>query len=540
MYSAGLNSPTGEGETELLGNLSLVGVKGTFCAILSDRELTLERSDGKGLRLSLAAVNRTRHLTIPFLPNGLLPLGLIAVLLGISTISFPYGLIPISLGFLAISLNIFSRYPIISIDTNSGDRHLIAGSESTLLRLATMISRLVHGSSMDEARIGLENLEKEMPIFPAFTYAGGNFNKPNNKLLTKNASINKDIPESYSEVEVNTIQASMPFDSWNENSEPEKANIQNISLDSSLLGENSQKSAYESAWNTPPPPWYKEKQNISENNINLVSSNNKGENRMDSLLSEAAGQLDMFGEGLDMFGDGGLFGQNTDNPDDDICYTDDIENTHKIENSAIQISSSQMMKKAYENYGHPESEYHRPHELPQPSDEAVREECKAGIVQEARAKQEIKGKKKELKYSYDSTNLDSYPSLKKYANKKSNHLLTIKNNQNSISSTLLNKLLRPSSFSFKKPNVSRSSESRFQTSQRLRLRSDQEHQSNTRFRSRRINENVENNDAMKIIESIISSISDDNEYEKKLTYKNMRKTNSISENNKLLGIRKLG
>ena len=45
---------------------------------------------------------------------------------------------------------------------------------------------------------------------------------------------------------------------------------------------------------------------------------------------------------------------------------------------------------------------------------------------------------------------------------------------------------------------------------------------------------------MKIIESIISSISDDNEYEKKLTYKNMRKTNSISENNKLLGIRKLG
>ena len=26
------------------------------------------------------------------------------------------------------------------------------------------------------------------------------------------------------------------------------------------------KSAYESAWNTPPPPWYKEKEKISEDN----------------------------------------------------------------------------------------------------------------------------------------------------------------------------------------------------------------------------------------------------------------------------------
>ena len=192
MYSAGLNSPTGEGKTELLGNLSLVGVKGAFCAILSDRELTLERSDGKGLRLSLAAVNRTRHLTIPLLPNGLVPLGIISIILGLTTISFPYGLIPISLGFLAISLNIFSRYPIISIDTNSGDRHLIAGSESSLLRLATMISRLIHGSSMDEARIGLENLEKEMPIFPAFAHAGGVFTQHSSKLLMNNKTTELD------------------------------------------------------------------------------------------------------------------------------------------------------------------------------------------------------------------------------------------------------------------------------------------------------------------------------------------------------------
>ncbi len=537
MYSAGLNSPTGEGETELLGNLSLVGVKGSFCAILSDRELTLERSDGKGLRLSLAAVNRTRHLTIPFLPNGLVPLGIISIILGLSTISFPYGLIPITLGFLAISLNIFSRYPIISIDTNSGDRHLIAGSEGSLLRLATMISRLIHGSSMNEARVGLENLEKEMPIFPAFTHAGGNFTKHSNKLLMNNNAL----PEQSTDIRKNTIQKSLSFDQMNENLDAEEVNFKSTSVVDALLDEKiSPKSAYESAWNTPPPPWYKEKQRISENNENLNLSIEKKENRMDSVLSEAAGQLEMFGEGLDMFGQGGLFDQSIDSHNDDIFPTKDIENKHNIENNPIQISSSQMMKKAYETYGSPEFEYQRTYELPRPNEEAVREECKSGIVQEARAKQEIRGRNKELQYSYESTNLDSYPSLKKYANKGNNQFFTIKNNPNSISSSLLNRLFRPSAISVKKTQPHIHSDNRFQTSQHLRLRSDQEHQSSTVFRSRRTNKKNENDDAMKIIDSIVSRVSNDEKIEKRLSFKNMRKTTNSSENNILTGIRKLG
>ncbi|MBK64866.1 MAG: hypothetical protein CMB47_05025 [Euryarchaeota archaeon] len=537
MYSAGLNSPTGEGETELLGNLSLVGVKGSFCAILSDRELTLERSDGKGLRLSLAAVNRTRHLTIPLLPNGLVPIGIIAIILGLSTISFPYGLIPISLGFLAISFNIFSRYPIISIDTNSGDRHLIAGSEGSLLRLATMISRLIHGSSMVEARIGLENLEKEMPIFPAFTHAGGNFTKHSNKLLMNN---NK-IPEFSSDIRENTIQKSYSLNNTDENLEREEVNFNGIPVDDTLSDEKiSPKSAYESAWNTPPPPWYKEKQRTHENNEDLTLSIDKNENRMDSVLSEAAGQLEMFGEGLDMFGQGGLFDQSLDSHNGDTFPTKDIENKHNVENKPIQISSSQMMKKAYETYGSPDFEYERSYELPRPNEEAVREECKTGIVQEARAKQEIKGRNRELQYSYESTNLDSYPSLKKYANQGNNHFFTIKNNPNSISSSLLNRLFRPSSISFKKTQSDSPSDNRFQTSQHLRLRSDQEHQSSTISRSRRRNKNIENDDAMKIIDMIVSGVSNDEKNQRRLNFKNMRKTTNSSENNKLLGIRKLG
>jgi len=535
MYSAGLNSPTGEGETELLGNLSLVGVKGAFCAILSDRELTLERSDGKGLRLSLAAVHRTRHLTIPFLPNGLVPLGLISIILGISTISFPYGLIPISFGFLAISLNIFSRHPIISIDTNSGDRHLIAGSEGSLLRLATMISRLIHGSSMEEARRGLENLEKEIPLFPSFTSAGGNLSKNENKLLM----FNDKKPELQSHMIDSKIQKSLTSDYVNLNTE--EVNGGNISLDNMKLEESiSKKSAYEGAWNTPPPPWYKEKQKISENSQDSFLSNDANETRMDSVLSEAAGQLDMFGGGLDMFGEGGLFDQDMEKGNENIFPNTNVENLKESENTLSQISSLQMMKKAYEDYGHPDSDYKSSFELPQPNENAVREECRSGIVQEARAKQEIKGSSKELNYSYESTNLDSYPSLKKYANKGNNRILPSKNKQKSISLVLLNKLLRPSNISMKKQKLNHSSNNRFQTSQHLRLRSDQEHQSNVYSRYRKTNKNIENDDAMDVINSIVSRVSNEDEPGKKLSFKHMRQTTSPSEGNNLPGIRKLG
>jgi hypothetical protein len=45
---------------------------------------------------------------------------------------------------------------------------------------------------------------------------------------------------------------------------------------------------------------------------------------------------------------------------------------------------------------------------------------------------------------------------------------------------------------------------------------------------------------MKIIDSIVSRVSNDDKNQRKLTFKNMRKTTNTSENDKLLGIRKLG
>ena len=198
-----------------------------------------------------------------------------------------------------------------------------------------------------------------------------------------------------------------------------------------------------------------------------------------------------------------------------------------------------MMKQAYETYGHPISNYQKSSNLPQPTEIAVREECKTSIVKEARAKQEIRNNDNELNYSYESTNLDSYPSLKK-AFKGNNKNISLKNKSTSISSVLMNKLLRPSNVPIKNKNINNSKDNRFQTSQFLRLRSDQDHQSNINSRALRSKKNNENSDAMQVINSIVTRVSDDIPSRRKFSFKQMKKTSSGVEVNKLPGIRKLG
>ncbi len=65
MYSAGLTPGQDEERSELFGNLSLVGSGGKFVAVLTRRQLTLERYDGHGIRLSLGSISRMRHMKVP-------------------------------------------------------------------------------------------------------------------------------------------------------------------------------------------------------------------------------------------------------------------------------------------------------------------------------------------------------------------------------------------------------------------------------------------------------------------------------------------
>ena len=292
MGLAGPIGPTKKREAELIGDLYLVGARGKFCAVITERQLTIERFDGKGVRLDLAAIERMRHLKIPMLPSGTVLLGLISIYLGFTTIFPPMNWVAIGLGALVIISNIMSRYSILAIETGSGDRHLVSGSESSLLKLCLIVDRLRHGSDMQDAVLGLENLDSEVPTFPALRDVTGQFEKAPVAALPMttrengfaNGELNAD-----SIVGFGTQQdigksggqkiAGVPEPEFNGTSEV-------IATDSEPLKQN----AYERAWGVQEAPtWYKEK-----------DSESTSPSRIDSAFSDAA-------EGLDMFSPGGIF-----------------------------------------------------------------------------------------------------------------------------------------------------------------------------------------------------------------------------------------
>ena len=65
------------------------------------------------------------------------------------------------------------RSSVLVIEDGDKSRHMIGGREGSLMRLCLMTDRLRRGSSIEDARSGLEKIENEVPMFPAFQDAGG-------------------------------------------------------------------------------------------------------------------------------------------------------------------------------------------------------------------------------------------------------------------------------------------------------------------------------------------------------------------------------
>ena len=102
MYSVGLTPDQDEERSELFGNLSLVGSGGKFVAVLTRRQLTLERFDGHGVRLSLGSISRMRHMKVPLFPAGAVPLSLMAIYLGLKVLLPPFALVATAAGSLTM------------------------------------------------------------------------------------------------------------------------------------------------------------------------------------------------------------------------------------------------------------------------------------------------------------------------------------------------------------------------------------------------------------------------------------------------------
>ena len=544
MGLAGPMGPTEKRRSELVGGLYLVGARGKFCALITERQLTIERFDGKGVRLDLSAIDRMRHLKIPMLPSGSILLGLIAIYLGITTIVAPISWLAVGTGASIILANLVSRYSILAIETGSGDRHLISGSESNLLKLCLIVDRVRHGSPIEEALLGLENLESEVPVFPSISDASGQLGQQSRVSLPEYfpqmslAQERKEDLQPETGFVMDEKSDSLGFPSIGGFSEPGEVGEYEIreAIDTHGPGSSTKQNAYERAWGvTEAPNWYQEKEEakISDNRINTA-------------FSDAA-------KDLDMFAPGGLFDSeaSTETVGNEMGLFDFDRDVVAVEEVDKPQSSAQMIKRAHEEFGAP-SEPYSGGLLPPPTDEAVREECRAGVVRQARARQELRNQRySEL--GIQATNLEDYPALNKLASTMSGTGAAKSIRRRGASGGWLARLLSPSSSLDGRESSNRTSSEieteRFQTSQHMRLRSDQDHQSELTSRIRTLrNTNIGSSTAKDKLDSIVRNLSGERNENRfivdgpndSLKFSQLKPTSSRDDPNPLPGLRRLG
>ena len=544
MGLAGPMGPTEKRHSELVGGLYLVGARGKFCALITERQLTIERFDGKGVRLDLSAIERMRHLKIPMLPSGSILLGLIAIYLGITTIVAPMSWLAVGTGASIILANVVSRYSILAIETGSGDRHLVSGRESTLLKLCLIVDRIRHGSPIEEALLGLENLESEVPVFPSIRDATGQLGQESIVSLPEYFP-----PVNFSQERKEDLQVEtrldreeraefFDFPSMGDFSKPKEVDDFEIgeSIRPDVPVSSTKQNAYERAWGvTEAPNWYKEKE-----------KDRVSDSRIDTAFSDAA-------KGLDMFAPGGLFDSEvtTESVGNDMGLFDFDQDVISVEEEDRVRSSSQMIKRAHEEFGAP-SEPYSGALLPPPTDEAVRQECRAGVVRQARARQELRNQgSSEL--AIQAANLEDYPALNKLASTMSGTRATNSNRSSGASGGWLSRLLSPSSSLDRRGSGKRASSEieteRFQTSQHMRLRSDQDHQAELTSRIRAMrNTNIGTSTAKDKLDSIVRNLSGERNEQAimidgpndSLKFSQLKPTSSKDDPNPLPGLRRLG
>ena len=558
MYSVGLTPDRDEEKSELFGNLSLVGSGGRFVAVLTKRQLTLERFDGHGIRLSLASISRMRHMKVPLFPSGTVPLGLLAIYLGTSVLMPPYAMVAMAGGSLTLLGYVLSRTSVLAVETEAGDRHIISGSEGVLLRLCLMVDRVRHGSTIEEARMGLEHIDAELPAYPAFTDAGGGLPEPKGLLeLPEEESFLATVPEPESHftgfsaptppsTTAPAAASTEPIFPW----ESEVVAADTVpTYEPPSVPQEEARSAYERAWGREEAPqWYEEKPAGS---------------RIDSALGEAA-------VGMDLFGEGGIFDAEppasysppttppptTSHPASETGVGSYINAAGPPVVEARQPTSSQMIRRAQGRFG--ETGPYTGPSLPAPTDSAIREECRPGVVKQARARQALLGSGGSSQPALDASSLEEFPGLSRIATSMSSGRVRAPRRKAFRKPSWISALLGATTPAIRNTDGTYASEysdedgqearsgTRFQSSQHIRLRSDQDHQADVAVRARQgpANPPASAKDAM---DRLVGRVSGEEErvpteltgQDGGLRFSQLRRTSSKGDPHPLPGIRRL-
>ena len=573
MHTFGRNARPDEGESALFGNLSLVGVGGKFTITVNQRQLILSNSLNKGMRLDLASISRTRSIDIPRLPSGIILWGGAACYLGATILIPPLGYAVSLLGAGSMISHFIFKNPALVIETSIGGRHIIQSKlhdHETLLKLQMIIQKVSNGQSVCEAKA---SLEKEFQrVKNPLVKPKGLLNAPNMEILIEDNSDEIQPLKGYleSQMNINKVQQKMNIQSFNFQEPTIEAEI-NLESDNpnNEYRVDETTSAYQQTWGRNEPEWYNEKQT---------------DNRIDSALEDATIAMDS-----NLFGFGGIFDSEpaTSSVTEPVNYSapaeqqpayntpeqfinqldNQIESTNsifgisskEIDKKNRPTSSAEMIKAANGLRRSPVNNYTNNSSLPEPTDEAVRGECKPGLVKRAKAQQSLQ-RKAEIRAALPApADLGEYPGLLNLANSIGDGRLVLRNQPvKKRRLGLLERLLVPSSRNYAPNKTSYASEygdpdginadknSRFQTSQSLRIRSDQEHQADVKNRITQ-STHTHTSSAIDELNRVVENVARGEEHspivlineEPVLRFNQMRRTSNKDDLGHVKGIRRL-
>ncbi|MDC3281545.1 hypothetical protein OAV46_00745 [Euryarchaeota archaeon] len=525
------------------------------------------------MRLDLASISRTRSIDIPRLPGGIVLWGGAACYLGVTILIPPLGYAVTLLGAGSMLSHFIFKNPALVIETNIGDRHIIQSKlhdHETLLKLQMMIQKVSNGQTVSEAKASLEKEFQRVPnpvVKPKRLLSAPNIEslaidysneiQPSQNYLEPQVNINKVQPK----IDILPFNFQEPTIEPDINSEFSNPNNEYISHETT--------SAYQQTWGRNEPEWYNEKQ---------------AENRIDSVLEDATIAMDS-----NIFGFGGIFDSEpapssvtepvnySAPPEQQPSYpipeqyisqqNNQIESTNSIfgiNNNEIDmqnrpISSAGMIRAANGLRRSPINNHQNNLPLPEPTDEAVRGECRPGLVKRAKAQQSLQRKAEIMASLPAPADLQEFPGLLNLANSLGDGRLVLRNQPVKRRKLgLLERLLVPSSRNYVSSKTGYAAEygdpdginadknSRFQTSQSLRIRSDQEHQADVKNRITQ-STYTERSSAVDEVYRVVEKVANGEEHspvvlineEPMLRFNQMRRTSNQEDPGHLKGIRRL-
>ena len=227
----------------------MAGVEGQVTAILTDENLLLERSDGKGMRFELDSISRIRNHHVAVTPPLLTLFGVLSLLASIRVFSGQIQIYSFILGVSSLLVWYLGRKPALCLDTKQGDRHILHGRENLLQRMYIILDRMSDGCPLDEAVIGLEDFQT-VELAPI-----GDINDVRHEeesvaaveaQLNMAAEQEQSLEQALAELHRNKNKNSLSFNHANQpvvDSQPDGV------------------SAYERVWGRGEPDWYSEKEN---------------------------------------------------------------------------------------------------------------------------------------------------------------------------------------------------------------------------------------------------------------------------------------